>query len=169
MLKSQDILPLLVLVQKEKYRYTSQYALAQLLGWSPASLHRSLQRSEKCSLWFPSQNRVSKESLKEFLRYGIRYVFPAECTAPCRGVITAYLPMTTQPTLPYVWPTETGKDYGIGIQPLDSKFSLVAQKFPDLAPLLHCVEVFRMGRKREIVLAEKYFDSILAPSVAKQK
>lgn len=162
MLKSQDLLPLLVLLQQERYAFTSQYALAQFLEWSPASLHRSLQRSEKCSLWFPSQNRVSKESLKEFLRYGLRYVFPAECTAPCRGVITACLPMTTQPELPYVWPNENGKDYGIGLQPLDSKFSIVAKKAPELAPLLHCTEVFRLGRKRELILAENYFDSLVS-------
>jgi hypothetical protein len=151
---------LVVLIQKDVYTFESQYALAQFLEWSPSSLHRSLERADKCGLWSSSQKRVNHHALKELLRYGLRYVFPPEYTAPCRGVITATLPSISQPALPYVWPLEEGPDFGVGINPLDAKFPNIVQKKPSLASILYCVEVFRIGRKREVRMAEKLFDAI---------
>ena len=162
MLKSQDILPLVILLQHHRYVFVSQFAFAQKLGWAPSSLHRSLERLTKCGLWYPSQQCVNGHGVFELLRYGVRYVFPPVLMAPCRGVVTGCLPEIAQPELPYVWPSEQGGHFGVGVQPLDKSFPKVAMENPDLSQGLHLVEAFRLGRKREVVIATKLLQELLA-------
>ena len=54
---------------------------------------------------------------------------------------------------------EVGENY---TSQLTMKVAYVAKKAPELAPLLHCTEVFRLGRKRELILAKNYFDSLVS-------
>ena len=66
---------------------------------------------------------------------------------------TAQLLEITQPQIPFVWPDESSSTMGIGVQPLDAGFVYISHNEPELKPWLDLVEVFRLGRVREILLA----------------
>lgn len=67
--------------------------------------------------------------------------------------MTAQLPDIAQPEIPFVWPDESSSTMGIGVQPLDKGFVYLSHHEPDFKPWLQLVEVFRLGRIREIVMA----------------
>ena len=48
---------------------------------------------------------------------------------------------------------------GIGVEPLDAGFIHLAHTEPALKPWLELVEVFRLGRVREIVLAVQIMET----------
>jgi hypothetical protein len=68
-------------------------------------------------------------------------------------MVTAQLPEIAPPQIPFVWPDESSSTMGIGVQPLDAGFVYLAHVEPELKPWLELVEVFRLGRIREILLA----------------
>ena len=163
MLLPQDILPLMVLFKESQNSSLHQTKLSTRLNWSASALHRSLSRLNDSKLWNKSSNRVDYQATLNFLRYGLPHAFPAELQTLCRGMVTAQLPEIAQPQIPFVWSDESSSTMGIGVQPLDAGFVYLAHAEPDLKPWLDLVEVFRLGRVREIVLAvqimEKEYDS----------
>ena len=68
---------------------------------------------------------------------------------------TAQLPEIAPPQIPFVWPDESSSTMGIGVQPLDAGFVYLSHNETELKPWLDLVEVFRLGRVREIALAVK--------------
>ncbi len=155
MLLPQDILPLMVLFKESQRKALHQARLATRLNWSTSALHRSLLRLNDSKLWNKSSNRVDHNAIINFLRYGLPHVFPAQRQTLCRGMTTAQLPEIAQPQIPFVWPDESSSTMGIGVQPLDTGFVYLSHHETELKPWLDLVEVFRLGRIREIALAVK--------------
>ena len=155
MLLPQDILPLMVLFKESQNELLHQAKLSTRLQWSASALHRSLLRLNDSKLWNKSCNRVDHHATINFLRYGLPHVFPAELQTLCRGMVTAQLPEIAQPQIPFVWPDESSSTMGLGVQPLDAGFIHLSHNETELKPWLDLVEVFRLGRVREIALAVK--------------
>ena len=153
MLLPQDVLPLMVLFKESQNSSLHQAKLSMRLNWSTSALHRSLSRLNDSKLWNKSSNRVDHHATINFLRYGLPHAFPAELQTLCRGMVTAQLPEIAPPQIPFVWPDELSSTMGIGVQPLDAGFVYVSHHEPELKPWLDLVEVFRLGRVREILLA----------------
>ena len=153
MLLPQDILPLMVLFKESQNEALHQSHLSTRLHWPASGLHRSLSRLNESRLWNKASNRVDHLATIHFLRYGLPHVFPAKPHPLCRGMTTAQLPEIAPPEIPFVWPDESSGTMGIGVEPLDAGFVYLCHKEPDWKPWLELVEVFRLGRIREIVLA----------------
>jgi hypothetical protein len=105
-----------------------------------------LERARRVGLVDEDKSRVLKEPVLEFLLHGLRYVFPAEVGASCRGIATAQLAGR------YVWPARDGDAFGRAVTPLDA-----AARSADgrLRELLGLVDVLRVGPVRERALAER--------------
>jgi hypothetical protein len=166
MLLPQDILPLMVLFKKSQRKPLHQASLATRLNWSASALHRSLSRLNDSKLWNKSSNRVDHHATINFLRYGMPHVFPAKIKTLCRGMMTAQLPEIAQPEIPFVWPDESSSTMGIGVQPLDAGFVYLSHNKPELKSWLDLVEVFRLGRIREIASAVQVMEKEYASRTA---
>jgi len=99
MLKPQDVMIALKIVAMNQREW--KYSEAALeLNMSPSEVHAGVRRLKKCSLLtelaMGTGGAVQKmhlpeiRSLKEFLRYGLRHVFPAVLGEPALGLPTSY-------------------------------------------------------------------------------
>ena len=81
----------------------------------------------------------------------------------------AQLSGIAQPEIPFVWPDESCSTMGIGVQPLDDGFVYLSKNEPELKSWLELVEVFRLGRIREVVLAVQTMENQYASRNAKRR
>lgn len=133
MLKPQDVMIILKIVAMHQREF--KYSEAALeLNMSPSEVHAGVKRLKKCSLL--TELRMSTgnyerklhlpelKSLKEFLRYGVRYVFPAQLTEPVRGIPTStgvdhlFEGLSEKTVFNPVWEYQAGDYKGIGLRPL---------------------------------------------------
>jgi DNA-binding Lrp family transcriptional regulator len=158
-LKAQDIVVLLKLVgQFDGWTFNQ---IADELDLSASAVHRSLDRAEHAGLYEARRRRVNRAGLLEFLRHGVRYVFPPERRGEARGIPTAWAaaPLSEQllssPDNAPVWPYAKGKVRGIALEPLHSAVPAAAVRDAHLAELLALVDAIRIGDARERALAGK--------------
>ena len=158
-LKPQDILVLLKILTWEGRAKWMGIELARELGLSPFDISVGLERSRHAGLLDPSKRKVIKSALLEFLVHGLKYVYPAQPGAFCRGVPTAHSapPLAAKIVAgehdSFVWPTEDGNRRGQTIPPLCKSAPRAAQKDPVLYELLALVDAIRVGRAREREMA----------------
>ena len=72
MLKPQDIVVLCKLVAGAEDAPWRQQDLAGALGLSQAEIHKALARAEHAGLYLPSQRKVARRALHEFLVHGLK-------------------------------------------------------------------------------------------------
>jgi hypothetical protein len=139
--------------------------LARELFISPSEVSESLNRSHQAGLIDYDKKRVSRQSLMEFLQYGLQYVFPQHPGAMVNGMPTAHAhPFMRQhfkSDLIYVWPDLHGKARGLAIEPFYPKQPEVAKKDEELYKLLALIDVIRVGRRREINIATEELSKII--------
>lgn len=158
----QDIV---VLLKITTYGHASwfQEQLAQALQISQSEISKSLVRSKFAGLIDASGKKVFKTALLEFLKHGIRYVFPERPGALVRGVPTAHsaLPLSGIITSEehYVWPSGKGKIRGQAITPLYPSVVDAVQNDDKLHELLALVDALRVGRAREKEIAIQELES----------
>ncbi|MGA7221139.1 MAG: hypothetical protein WBX38_22685 [Candidatus Sulfotelmatobacter sp.] len=113
----------------------------------------------------PSRHRVgalprpNRNNLKEFLIYGVKYVFPVEHGGETRGIPTAeaapplkeYFPQDF--ALPPVWPHPEGTVRGLEFSPISRNVPHAVLLDPKLYELLALVDAIREGRAREREIA----------------
>jgi len=135
--------------------------LAQSLGVSVSSVSSSLERSRFAQLVDSKKRRVNVLALREFLIYGIRYVFPCEPGRVVRGVptflsATPFINSIAIGSESYVWPSVDGTAKGQKVEPLFGCVPSAAIKDDVLYQLLVIVDALRLGRvrEREIAIAE---------------
>lgn len=133
MLKPQDVMIILKIVAMHQRDW--KYSEAALeLSMSPSEVHAGVKRLKRCSLLTELRMNIgSREqrlhlpdisSLKEFLRYGLRHVFPAQLTEPARGLPTStgvehlFVGLTERNFYKPVWELQAGEYEGIGLKPL---------------------------------------------------
>jgi hypothetical protein len=103
------------------------------------------------------KKKVRVQSLLEFLRYGVQYVFPQSIGNLSRGIATAhshpFMKTLVSSGQIYVWPDATGSDVGVSLQPLYPGVAHAAKKDDKLYLMLALVDVLRIGKIREKEIA----------------
>ena len=156
-MRPQDIVALLKIIafKHDEWRYAD---LACSLKISASEITEALNRCKIAGLIDTNKRKVHVNSFKEFLIYGLKYVFPAEPGAIVRGIPTAHsaLPISKHISTGkdvYVWPYVKGSTRGQAIVPLYKTIPSIVEKDKLLYELLIIIDTFRVGRTREIKIA----------------
>jgi len=172
MLKGQDIVILMKLAEHSAGRL-SYAALGADLFMSPSEAHAGVSRLALAGLVEPETRRVKTAATLEFLKHGLKYVFPLERKGGlCRGVPTAHAAPCAEGVFtgdgepPPVWPDAKGRVRGLGVIPLHRGVPAAAQKDKRLYELLALTDLLRGGRARERHWAEQRIEKILKTAAA---
>jgi len=164
-MRPQDIVILLKVLSLQHKEWLS-IDIASFLRISPSEVSESLNRSDIAGLIDKNKKNVNVRSFKEFLVYGLKYVFPAQPGAIVRGIPTAHSapPISefiSQGQEKYVWPFAKGNARGQTIEPLYKTVPLVALDDILLYQLLVITDTLRIGRAREVKIAINELDKII--------
>lgn len=139
-------------------------ALSASLALSKSEVSNSLNRCREIGLIHTNrlsgQPLVRREALLDFVKYGIRYVFPAKTGAVVRGIPTAFgAPILTGKVMSGgdlipVWPDAYGKSKGQEIAPLYKTVPGAVKKDELLYHFLALVDAIRIGGPRETKVAD---------------
>jgi hypothetical protein len=156
-MKPQDVVILLKIILSQDSKWTT-VNLAKDLYLSQSEISKSLQRSQMAKLYNAKQKIVYKNALFDFLLKGLRYVFPAKIGRISTGVATSISCKVLREKIitddNYVWPCIEGNMRGESVQPLYEKVPLAAMKDPLLHEVLALIDAIRIGRVREVELAQ---------------
>lgn len=154
-MKPQDIVVLLKIILYGSNTWQSKMLAAQLYI-SASEISKSLQRSEYAGL-INTERGVARQSLMEFIQYGLPYVFPAKPGGMANGILTAhshpFMARHFSAEMKYVWPDAQGYDRGLVIEPLYENVTKAVKEDEQLYKLLAMIDVIRVGRVREMKLA----------------
>ncbi len=160
-LKPQDIVLLLKIVS-DKNPGWNQKPVAEALGLSQSEVSEAVSRCKYAGLLAADGKTVMKTALFEFLKFGLRYVFPQHPGAVVRGVPTSHsaepLKEEIQSNEVYVWPYGKGNIRGHSILPLYPSVPEAALKDSKLHEFLALTDALRVGRAREREIAIKELD-----------
>lgn len=165
-LRPQDVVVLLRLSLQQGPAPTYA-ALAEELKLTASEIHAGVERAMAAQLLrkdAAGKPAVLLEPLRLFVKYGVRYCFPATRGEMTRGVPTSYAatPMLTlivQPKeVPPVWPYKAGTVRGAAFYPLYPTVPEAAMRNPALYELLVLVDAIRGGSLRERALAISELD-----------
>jgi predicted transcriptional regulator len=164
-MRPQDIAILLKIIVKAGHPWQSKDLSHELLI-SPSEISESLHRSLIAGLVNIEKRKVHRQSLLEFIQYGLHYVFPADPGTMVNGIATAhshpFMKKHFSGNLVYVWPLISGKDRGLAIEPLYKEAPHASLADPELYKMLALVDVIRVGKIREknvaITELKKLFD-----------
>lgn len=155
-MKPQDIVVLLKIILYRGSAWQSKMLAAQL-HISASEVSKSLRRSEYAGLISAERGAVARQSLMEFIQYGLPYVFPAKPGGMANGILTAhshpFMAKHFAAEMKYVWPDAHGYDRGLVIEPLYDNVTKAVKNDEQLYKLLALIDVIRVGRVREIKLA----------------
>ncbi|MCS5711463.1 helix-turn-helix domain-containing protein [Candidatus Berkiella aquae] len=121
------------------------------------------------NLFTKNQIAPIKSAAKEFLIYGLKYVFPAELGEYTRGVPTAIgAPFLSEKfvmgddPIP-VWPSAEGEVKGVALEPIHPSVTKSLQAYPDdnFYKLLVLVDTIRVGRARERNMSIEMLEDVL--------
>ena len=168
-LKPQDVLVVLKLVAMGQQPW-SYARLGVELGMSPSQLHSAVKRALAAQLAVQKSDMITPNirNLKEFLVFGLRYVFVPEWGGITRGMPTLYAApplrdVMVAPSEPIpVWPDPEGEVRGSSFSPLYKSVPKAARADPELYELLVLVDAIRGGRARERKIAISMLNARLA-------
>ena len=174
-MRPQDIVILLAIVAKQRegwdrkgltviHRgpYPQNKHVAELLNISTAEISSSLYRSAYAGLISDIGNtkQVLLQALLDFLKFGLKYVFPVQPGAIVRGVPTAHSAEPLKSKLSFqeemVWEHPDGELRGQAILPLFVTVPGIAKNNSFLYELLALTDSLRIGgaRERELAIVE---------------
>lgn len=165
-MRPQDIVVLLKKMTPSGRRMLNK-DIAASLGISPAEISEAMERCRISQLVDNDKVRVNTLALKDFLVYGLRYVFPVQLGGVVRGIPTAvsaspFKEQLVQGKDVYVWPHKKGTVRGQAIPPLYSTVPEAVANDDELYRLLAIVDMLRMGRVREREIAITELDKSFA-------
>lgn len=163
-IRPHDLVILLkIITLSEKKWYNKD--IAQSLYISPSEVSESLNRSVIAKLIDYNKERVNRQNLMEFIKHGLRYVFPAETGTMVRGIPTAhsysFMKQHIKSELQYVWPDIKGETRGLAIQTLYGNQVKAVKEDEKLYKLLALVDVLRIGKVREVKIATKELEKMI--------
>lgn len=170
-IKPQDILILLklCLLRDQPWRHMD---LAVELGMSQTEISFALERCRNSGFLDSSKKRVLRSALMEFLKHGLKYVYPVAPGAISLGIPTAHSAAPLAGRIraddddQYVWPYASGNVRGQGIIPLYDSVPAAALRDPALHELLALVDALRVGRARERSIALEELEKRIGPKGA---
>ena len=166
MTKPQDIVVALKLCLSGAERPFA--VLAAELGMSASEVHGACVRLVEARLLEADSRCIRRAALREFLRGGVPYAFPAQLGELTRGVPTAWAApvmagkvAVADAAIP-VWPDPDGTRQGLAVEPLYGSVPAAAKRDPALYELLALVDALRIGRARERKFAEQALEKQLS-------
>lgn len=151
-MKPQDVVVLLKVASLGQKPWQMR-DLATDLGISLGELSHSIGRSVYAGLLSPDRKIVLKKALLDFLKHGLRYVFPQQPGRLVRGVPTAHsaepLANVIVSNEPYVWAHENGTVRGQAVEPLYAGAVNACLHDKELYELLALTDAVRLGKVRE--------------------
>ena len=164
-MRPQDILVLLRITSLRDSEWLN-LDIAKFLKISQSEISEALNRCRITRLIDGDKRKVYKNSFKEFLIYGLKYVFPAEPGALVRGIPTAHSASPIKEHITsisenFVWPYSKGILRGQTIEPLYSTIPMIVQDDHLFYELLTIIDTLRVGRVREIKIAIEELDKRL--------
>lgn len=151
-MKPQDVVILLKIIALKNNKW-QQLPLAKSLKMSQSEVSQSVARSKYADLLDTSGKLVMRQTLMDFLQYGLAVAFPAKPGAVVRGIPTAHsvtpLKNEIQSSEAYVWPYANGNVRGHGIPPLYETVPLAVIEDENLHALLALADALRLGKARE--------------------
>ena len=131
--------------------------LAYELGISACEISESINRSVISGLISSDKKTLKKSALIDFLKSGLRYVYPQQPGAMVRGIGTAHSapPLNNQimSEEPFVWPFAKGNIRGQAIEPLHPKIPEACLRDRKYYELMALTNAIRVGKVREQHLA----------------
>lgn len=131
--------------------------LASELKISASEISESINRSVIAGLLGCDKKSLKKLSFLDFLKFGLRYVYPEQPGSLVRGIATAHSapPLNNQIVSeePYVWPFATGNLRGQAIEPLHPKTPEACLSDNKYYELISLTDAIRVGKTREQNLA----------------
>lgn len=139
-------------------------ALSASLALSKSEVSNSINRCREIGLIYTDllsgKPNVRSEALLDFIKYAIRYVFPAKPGPIVRGIPTAFAApimagkvMSGGDFIP-VWPDAYGKSKGQAVTPLYKTVPGAVKKDELLYHFLALVDAIRIGGPREAKVAD---------------
>lgn len=164
-MRPQDVAILLKIISLKNDNWLNKN-LSDQLKISQSEISESLNRCKTARLIDSTKRKVFTNSFKEFIIYGLKYVFPAEPGRIVRGIATAHSAPPINKIISnnndiYVWNYDFGDIRGQEIEPLYKTIPEVSINDKFFYELLCLVDVFRVGRVREINIAIKEIEKYL--------
>ena len=155
-MRPQDIVILLKIADKKEMEW-SMKDLASELEISASEVSESLNRSVFSGLLMQNKKQIMKSGFLDFLKYGLKYVFPVKLGAMSRGMVTAYsakpLVDIIQSSDKIVWAHPKGKERGMLIEPLIPSLPHACELEKSFYELVSLTDTLRIGRPREVAIA----------------
>lgn len=156
-MRPQDIVVLLKIVSIHNQQWRN-IDIANALQVSPSEVSEALNRCRIAGLIDSKKRSVHINSFKEFLLYGLKYVFPVEPGAVVKGIPTAHSASPINEHIAsggdvYVWPYAKGNQRGQSIEPLYKTLPAIIQEDKLFYELLAIIDTIRVGRARELKIA----------------
>ncbi|WP_234567494.1 hypothetical protein [Rhodohalobacter sp. 614A] len=153
-----------VLLQKSDNWYMKD--LAHSLRLSQSEISESLHRSMQVNLIGPEKKHVQRMNLRDFIQFGLQYVFPALPGTIDRGIPAAISvpPFKEQisSSMDIVWAYPGGETSGITIPPLYPKLPQACLEWQELYQFVSILDVIRMNQnRREMDIATQLLKSQL--------
>ncbi len=131
--------------------------LASELQISASEISESIHRSIFAGLISNDKKTLKKLALLEFLKSGLKYVFPQRPGALVRGLETAHSAPPLKNLISseddFVWPYADGKTRGQAIEPLHPRIPDACLQDDKFYEMMALVDALRTGKAREQALA----------------
>ncbi len=155
-MRPHDMAILLKIASKGKEQWYMK-DLAFELGISASEISESINRSIIAGLISSDKKTLNKLSLLDFLKSGLKYVYPQQPGSLVRGIATAHSasPLNTEimSEEQFVWPFGKGNIRGQAIEPLHPNTPEACLKYPLYYELMALTDAMRIGKVREQNLA----------------
>lgn len=155
-MRPQDIVILLKIAAKKDTAWNMKI-LAQELHISASEVSESLSRSAFAGLIAKDKETLFKSAIFDFLKYGLKYVFPVKPGTIVRGIPTAYSATPLKQMLntneEIVWAYAGGSVRGASIDPLIPSLPQAVMEDQAFYEIMALTETLRTGKVREQQLA----------------
>jgi hypothetical protein len=163
-MRPQDVVVILkiILIKENKWQMKD---LSNELNISMSEVSESINRSVIAGLIAKDKKTVLKQSFLEFLKYGLRYVFPVKPGGMVIGIPTAHSNEILKKEIiskeTFVIPYFEGSTKGFEIEPLYARLPLACAKDPELCLVIGLLDCLRIGKNREVQLAQRELEKII--------
>jgi predicted transcriptional regulator len=155
-MRPHDIAVLLKIISKGNQNWLMK-DLAFELGISASEISESINRSIIAGLISNNKKIIKKLALLDFLKSGLRYVYPQQPGAMGRGIGTAHsaLPLSNQikSEEAFIWSFAKGNIRGQIIEPLHPNIPSACLKDEKFYELMALTDAIRVGKAREQQMA----------------
>jgi len=151
-MRPHDVAVLLKIASKDQQQWFMK-DLAYELGISASEISESINRSIIAGLISSDKKTLKKLALTDFLKSGLKYVYPQQPGAMVRGIATAHsaspLKQEIMSEEEFVWPYGKGNIRGQAIEPLHPNTPEACIKDSKYYELMALTDAIRIGKVRE--------------------